>query len=148
MASLNKVILIGHMTADPELKQTPSGLSVCSFSIGISRRYTKAGEQAQSDFINIVAWRQQAEFICNYFKKGQLIAIEGSIQTRRYQDKDGNNRTAFEVIANNVSFVGPKRDNEGSGYSAPAAEASAPQSFSNTDSGDFTEIASDDDQPF
>lgn len=145
---MNIAVLIGRLTDNPELRHTNSNVAVARFSIAVDRRYVKSGEERQTDFINIVAWRQQAEFICNYFKKGQLIAIEGSIQTRRYQDKDGNNRTAFEVIANNVSFVGPKRDNEGSGYSAPAAEASAPQSFSNTDSGDFTEIASDDDLPF
>ena len=145
---MNIAVLIGRLTDNPELRHTNSNVAVARFSIAVDRRYVKSGEERQTDFINIVAWRQQAEFICNYFKKGQLIAIEGSIQTRRYQDKDGNNRTAFEVIANNVSFVGPKRHNECSGYSAPAAEASAPQSFSNTDSGDFTEIASDDDLPF
>lgn len=145
---MNIAVLIGRLTDNPELRHTNSNVAVARFSIAVDRRYVKSGEERQTDFINIVAWRQQAEFICNYFKKGQLIAIEGSIQTRRYQDKDGNNRTAFEVVANNVSFVGPKRDNEGSSYSAPAAEASAPQSFSNTDSGDFTEIASDDDLPF
>lgn len=145
---MNIAVLIGRLTDNPELRHTNSNIAVARFSIAVDRRYVKSGEERQTDFINIVAWRQQAEFICNYFKKGQLIAIEGSIQTRKYQDKDGNNRTAFEVIANNVSFVGPKRDNEGAGYSAPADQAAAPQSFSNTDSGDFAEIASDDDLPF
>lgn len=145
---MNIAVLIGRLTDNPELRHTNSNVAVARFSIAVDRRYVKSGEERQTDFINIVAWRQQAEFICNYFKKGQLIAIEGSIQTRRYQDKDGNNRTAFEVVANNVSFVGPKRDNDNAGYSAPAAEPAAPQSFSNTDSGDFAEIASDDDLPF
>ena len=145
---MNIAVLIGRLTDNPELRHTNSNVAVARFSIAVDRRYVKSGEERQTDFINIVAWRQQAEFICNYFKKGQLIAIEGSIQTRRYQDKDGNNRTAFEVVANNVSFVGPKRDNDGSGFSAPVAEPAVPQSFSNTDSGDFTEIASDDDLPF
>ena len=90
MASLNKVILIGHMTADPELKQTPSGVSVCSFSIGVSRRYTKAGAPAQSDIINIVAWRQQAEFVARYFRKGSAICICGSLQTRTWNANDGS----------------------------------------------------------
>lgn len=144
---MNIAVLIGRLTDNPELRHTNSNVAVARFSIAVDRRYVKSGEERQTDFINIVAWRQQAEFICNYFKKGQLIAIEGSIQTRRYQDKDGNNRTAFEVVASNVSFVGPKRDNDGTGYSAPA-EPAAPQSFSNTDSGDFAEIASDDDLPF
>ena len=144
---MNIAVLIGRLTDNPELRHTNSNVAVARFSIAVDRRYVKSGEERQTDFINIVAWRQQAEFICNYFKKGQLIAIEGSIQTRRYQDKDGNNRTAFEVVANNVSFVGPKRENDGTGYSAPV-EPAAPQSFSNTDSGDFAEIASDDDLPF
>lgn len=145
---MNIAVLIGRLTDNPELRHTNSNIAVVRFSIAVDRRFARSGEERQTDFINIVAWRQQAEFICNYFKKGQQIAVEGSIQTRKYQDKDGNNRTAFEVVANNVSFVGSKRDNEGSGYSAPSAEPSAPQSFSNTDSGDFAEIASDDDLPF
>jgi single-strand DNA-binding protein len=104
MASLNKVILIGHMTADPELKQSTSGVSVCSFSIGVSRRYTK-GEQQQTDFITIVAWRQQAEFVSKYFNKGQAICVCGSLQTRKWTDNNGNKRYATEVIADEVSFV-------------------------------------------
>lgn len=108
---LNVVVLTGRLTTDPELKTTNSGLSVCSFSIAVDRRY-KSGEERQADFINIVAWRSSAEFVSKYFKKGQAIAIEGSIQTRKYQDKDGNNRTAFEVVANNVQFAdfGKKED--------------------------------------
>ena len=105
----NLVVLTGRLTADPELRYTANNTPVTSFSIAVSRRY-KAGEEAQADFINIVAWRSSAEFISKYFKKGSLIGIEGSIQTRRYQDKNGNNRTAFEVMANNVQFVESKRD--------------------------------------
>ena len=92
MASLNKVVLIGHMTADAELKQTPSGVSVCSFSIGVTRRYTKAGETPQSDFISIVAWRSTAEFITKYFRKGDAICICGQIQTRSWTASDGSKR--------------------------------------------------------
>ncbi len=139
---LNVAVLMGRLTADPELRHTQSNIPVTSFSIAVDRRY-KSGEERQTDFINIVAWRQTAEFVTNYFKKGQLVAIEGSIQTRRYQDKDGNNRTAFEVVANNVSFAEPKRDS-----SARPAESTAPVSFSNGDNGDFTEFAGDDDLPF
>jgi single-strand DNA-binding protein len=109
MASLNKVILIGHMTADPELKQSTSGVSVCSFSIGVSRRYTK-GEQQQTDFITIVAWRQQAEFVCRYFKKGSSICVCGSLQTRTWTDNRNNKRYATEVIADEVSFVERKEN--------------------------------------
>lgn len=138
----NIVILTGRLTADPELKTTTSNLPVTSFSIAVNRRY-RAGEE-QTDFINIVAWRQTAEFICKYFKKGSLIGIEGSIQTRKYVDRNGNNRTAFEVVASNAQFVEAKRDSVGT---APAA--AEPASFSNADAGDFTEIGGgDDDLPF
>lgn len=138
----NIVILTGRLTADPELKTTQSNIPVTSFSIAVNRRY-KAGEE-QTDFINIVAWRQTAEFICKYFKKGSLIGIEGSIQTRKYTDRNGNNRTAFEVVANNAQFVESKRDNAGS-----APMPTEPASFSNADSGDFSEIGGvDDDLPF
>ena len=109
MASLNKVILIGHMTANPELKQSTSGVSVCSFSIGVSRRYTK-GEQQQTDFINIVSWRQQAEFVSKYFKKGSSICVCGSLQTRTWTDNRNNKRYATEVVADEVSFVERKEN--------------------------------------
>ncbi len=136
----NLVVLTGRLTADPELRYTSGNIPVTSFSIAVNRRY-KAGEESQADFINIVAWRQTAEFVTKYFQKGSLIGIEGSIQTRRYVDKDtGKNRTAFEVIANNVQFVESKRDS-----AAPAADATA---FSNNIDGDFSEIAGDDDLPF
>lgn len=142
---LNVVVLTGRLTADPELKTTNNGTSVCSFSIAVDRRY-RSGEDRQTDFINIVAWRSSAEFVSKYFKKGQMIAIEGSIQTRRYQDKDGNNRTAFEVVANNVQFADfARKDGETSG-NTPAV---SPVSFSNADAGDFTSIDDvDDDLPF
>ena len=104
----NTVILTGRLTADPELKTTANGVSVTSFTIAVQRKY-KQGEESQADFINIVAWRQTAEFITKYFHKGSMIGIEGSIQARKYQDKDGNNRVAFEVIANNVQFVESKK---------------------------------------
>ncbi|MBE6770249.1 MAG: single-stranded DNA-binding protein [Ruminococcaceae bacterium] len=138
----NLVVLTGRLTADPELKTTPNGVSVTSFSIAVSRRY-RAGEETQADFINIVAWRQTAEFITKYFKKGTMIGIEGSIQTRRYVDKDGKNRTVFEVVANNAQFVESKRDG---GNTDTAADA--PASYSNTGANDFAEISGDDDLPF
>lgn len=138
----NLVVLTGRLTADPELKTTANGTSVTTFSIAVDRRY-RSGEERQTDFINIVAWRSSAEFITKYFKKGSLIGIEGSIQTRRYQDKNGNNRTAFEVVANNVQFVESKRD------SVPGASVE-PASFSNADVNDFADLgdATDDDLPF
>lgn len=141
----NLVVLTGRLTADPELKTTNTGISVTSFSIAVNRRY-RAGEETQTDFINIVAWRQTAEFITKYFKKGNMIGIEGSIQTRKYTDKNGNNRTVFEVVASNAQFVESKKDS--AGPAGVMGEDAA--SFSNAESGDFTEIDSgmDDDIPF
>jgi single-strand DNA-binding protein len=118
----NLAVLTGRLTADPELKTTPNGVSVTSFSIAVERPHRKDQER-QTDFINIVAWRGSAEFVCKYFHKGSMIGIEGSIQTRRYQDRDGNNRTAFEVVANNVQFVESKRSQDATeGNSLPAPE--------------------------
>ena len=105
---LNVVAIMGRLVADPELRTTQSGINVVSFRIACDRNFARQGEQRQADFIDIVAWRQQAEFVSKYFQKGSLIAIEGSLQTRQYQDKNGNNRTAVEVVANNISFAGPK----------------------------------------
>lgn len=142
----NLVVLTGRLTADPELKTTPNGIPVTTFSIAVNRNY-RAGEEQQTDFINIVAWRQRAEFITKYFKKGSMIGIEGSIQTRRYQDKNGNNRTAFEVVVNNAQFVESKRDGASS-TTAPVAN-NEPMAFSNADASDFAEIGGmDDDLPF
>lgn len=103
---LNRSALMGRLTADPELKTTQNGNSVTSFTIAVDRSYKKG----EVDFINIVAWRKTAEFICNYFSKGSMIAVDGRIQTRRYEDRNGNKRTAFEVIADEVSFCGSKSD--------------------------------------
>ena len=151
MADLNKVILMGHMTADPELKQTTSGISVCSFSIGVNRRFSKADQGQQSvDFINIVAWRQQAEFVSRYFKKGSSIIVCGSIQTRNWTDNNGQKRYVTEVVADEVSFGAPAASQSGervqtqnytpSAYGAP--------SFNSTGSADFEEIPGDESLPF
>lgn len=142
MASLNKVILIGHLTADPELKQTQSGVSVTSFSIGVTRKYSRPGEQSQSDFINIVAWRQNAEFICKYFKKGNAICVCGSIQTRSYDAADGSKRYVTEVVADEATFV-EKKNEKGEEY------RSMPYSSDKVDDAPkFEEIAEDGDLPF
>ena len=106
----NLTVLTGRLTADPELQTTQSGVSVTRFTIAVQRSYHK-GEDSETDFINIIAWRQRAEFVSKYFKKGNMIGIEGSIQTRKYTDKEGNNRTAFEVIANHIQFVESKKSN-------------------------------------
>lgn len=108
---INNVVLMGRICQYPELKTTNTGLSVASFSLAVDRSYVRAGEERQADFINIVAWRGTAEFIAKYFQKGSMIAVQGSIQTRNYEDKQGNKRTAFEVVASNVSFCGGKNEN-------------------------------------
>lgn len=144
--SINVTVLTGRLTADPELKTTPNGVSVTSFSIAVDRRY-KAGEEKQTDFINIVAWRQTAEFISKYFQKGKMIGIKGSIQTRKYQDKDGNNRTAFEVLAEEVQFVEGKGNND----NLPAENGNAAQNTNYSATAEnvvFSEIEPDDDLPF
>lgn len=107
---LNSVILMGRMTADAELRTTTSGTSVTAFTIAVDRDYVKSGEERQADFINIVAWRNTAEFVERYFHKGDMIAVVGSIQVRNYEDKNGNKRYATEVIAEKVSFCGGKRE--------------------------------------
>ena len=158
---LNVAVLMGRLVADPELRHTPNGIAVTTFTIAVDRGYAKAGAERQADFIDIVAWRGTAEFVCKYFRKGQMIAVEGSIQTRTYTDKDGNKRKAFEIQANNVSFTESKRSSEGgnygdngnyggsynnNSYSKPAAEP-AP-AYTSGSTGDFEEIPMDDDLPF
>ena len=101
---LNKVILMGRLTRDPELRSTPQGVSTCSFSLAVDRNFVRQGEERKADFINCVAWRQTAEFIPRYFKKGNMIALEGSIQTRSWDD-DGKNRYVTEVIVSQVYFA-------------------------------------------
>ena len=151
---LNVVAIMGRLVADPELRTTTQGNSVCSFRIACDRSYVQQGQERQADFIDIVAWRQQAEFVSKYFQKGSMIAIEGSLQTRQYQDKQGNNRTAVEVVANNISFAGAKRQDA---QSAPSYEqqtashveqAEAQSGFAQGSADDFAVIDDNDDLPF
>ena len=112
---LNVVVLMGRLVADPELRRTQNDTAVCSFRIAVDRNFvSKTSGERQTDFIDVVAWRGTGEFVSRYFTKGQMIAVTGSIQTRSYEDKQGNRRTAVEVVADNVSFTGSKRE------SAPA----------------------------
>ena len=106
--SLNTVVLMGRLCADPEARKTQSGVSVAKFTIAVDRKYTPQGEEKKADFIKVQVWRGTADFICKYFRKGQLIAIEGEIQTDNYTDKEGNNRKAVYVVASNASFCGAK----------------------------------------
>lgn len=123
---INRVILMGRLVADPELKTTNTGISVTSFRIAVDRNYVKAGEQRETDFIDVVAWRSSAEFVCKHFNKGSLIAVDGQLQTRQYQTKDGQNRTAVEVVADNVSFTGERRDSNSAPIVTPPAPMPAP----------------------
>lgn len=109
---LNCAVIMGRLTATPELRTTQSGLSVTSFTVAVDRSYVKPNEERQTDFINVVCWRQTAEFVTKYFRKGSMIAVQGSIQTRNYEDKDGAKRTAVEIVADNVSFCGKKEEQE------------------------------------
>ena len=161
---LNVVALMGRLVYDPELKTTQNGTNVCSFRIACDRNFARQGEQRQADFIDIVAWRQQAEFVSKYFQKGSLIAIEGSLQTRQYQDKNGNNRTATEVLASQVSFCGGKaaekpavRDFDqqtenhvreaNTAHSAPQKPQNVPE-YSQGSADDFSVIDDSEDLPF
>ena len=133
---LNMVALMGRLTFEPELRKTPSDVSVIRFQIACDRSRSKDGER-QADFIDCVAWRQTAEFISRYFHKGSMIAIEGTLQTSNYTDKNGNQRKQVEVLANNVSFCGPKPQEAPSAAPAPTANEA-----------DFEVIDDDDDLPF
>lgn len=124
--------------ADPELRHTANDISVTSFTLAVDRSYVKAGSDRQTDFINIIAWRGTADFVCKYFCKGQLVAVQGSIQTRTCTDSQGNKRKAFEIVADNVHFAEPKRDEK------PDKSPKAPD----VESDDFEEVPSDDDLPF
>lgn len=150
---INNVVLMGRLTADPELKTTNNGISVTSFSIAVDRGYVRQGEERQADFINIVAWRNTAEFICRYFGKGALIALEGKLQSRTYQAKDGTNRYVVEVVADSVSFTGERREpNMQQSQGAPTTNHNQvneqASSYSSGSTGDFEEMPLDDDLPF
>lgn len=170
---LNRVILMGRITQDLDLRQTPSGVSTLSFSVAVDRNYVKQGEERQTDFITCVAWRQTAEFISRYFSKGRMIAVEGSLRTRNYEDKNGTRHYVTEVYVDNVSFTGEsrqqggqssyggnsynnnyggsqdqggQRQHSGNGYSNNAAPAK--DSIAIGDFEDFEEVLSDDGVPF
>ncbi len=150
---LNNVVLMGRLTADPELRHTPNGIAVTSFTLAVNRSYSKTGTERATDFIDVVAWRNTAEFVSKYFTKGLLVAVEGSIQTRTYQDKNGNNRKAFEIVANNVHFAESKRDfNSNENVDESTSPSQIPSdvapSFENGSDDEFKEIPADDDLPF
>ena len=158
---LNVIAIMGRLVADPELRTTPQGTNVCSFRIAVDRRFTRQGEERKADFIAVTAWRQTAEFVSKYFQKGSMIAIEGSLQTRQYQDKNGNSRTTTEVLASQVSFCGGKAaekpavqsfDQQTASHMREAKAAqNAPKpapDYSQGSADDFAEISDVDDLPF
>ncbi|MBR6736115.1 MAG: single-stranded DNA-binding protein [Oscillospiraceae bacterium] len=142
----NRAILIGRLTADPEMRTTPNGINVASFRIAVDRPFSKGAER-KADFITITCWRQQAEFVCRYFSKGRAIGVEGSIQTRDYTDRDGNKRNTFEIVADRVFFVESKGAAGGSTASS-AVESNSGVSYASGSAGDFQVISDDDDLPF
>lgn len=134
--ALNIVALMGRLTRYPEMRKTPQGVSVATFTVAVDRSFVKKGEDRQADFIDIVCWRNTAEFVCKYFQKGSMIALNGSIQTRTYQDKNGNNRKAFEIVADNVHFAGEKKDGGAQGGGSPHYEEKKNDDFAVNDEGE------------
>ena len=144
---LNKAILMGRLTRAPELRYTPNGnVPVVSFSIAVDRNYNGSNRERITDFIDIVAWRRTAEFVSQWFTKGQMIVVVGSIQTRRWQDKNGNNRTSVEVVADEAQFGESKKSREASGGQTYTADQAGQQPFVPGD--DFTEVDDDGEVPF
>ena len=154
---LNKAILMGRLTRDPELRYTQGNLPVVRFTVAVERNRAAQGQEKQTDFIDIVAWRKTAEFVSQWFTKGMMIIVEGSIQSRRWQDKEGNNRTTIEVVASAVQFGETKKSRESNtgyqgGYQdsySPApqqTQASGPAPSFDMPAGnsDFSEISDDD----
>jgi single-strand DNA-binding protein len=144
MASFNLVVLIGHLVADPELKNTTSGVPVTSFRIGVTRRFSQ-GDQQQTDFFDIVCWRKNAEFATKYFSKGKPILVRGTLQTRNWTDNNNVKHYATEIVADEIAFVGRKDDSPAGvqSGSAPAPNYSTPKA-----EGSFEELSADDELPF
>ena len=152
---LNHIVIMGRLTRDPELRRTQSGTPVCTITVAVDRDYqSRDSQEKQTDFIDVVAWRSTAEFVSKYFTKGRMIVVEGSLQSRKWQDKNGQNRVSWEVQANNVYFGDSKRDNAGGGdygapsyggqsYGSPAESYTAPAG-----GGSFAEIVEDGELPF
>ncbi len=161
---LNHIVIMGRLTRDPELRRTQSGTAVTTITVAVDRDYQSRDSQEKStDFIDVVAWRSTAEFISKYFTKGRMIVVEGSMQSRKWQDKNGQNRVSWEIQASNVYFGDSKRDNQGGGdYTAPsygtqpygAASYAAPsysspaQSYTAPAGGGFAELEEDGELPF
>ena len=139
---MNNIILMGRLTADPKLKQTPAGVFVTTFALAVDRRYTPKGQDKQTDFLDCVAWSQTAEFISKHFKKGKLIAVQGSVQTRSWQDKQGNKRKAVEIVVDRVDFCGDRSFTPAHG--SPDIDAG----YTHGAACDFADVGDQQDLPF
>ena len=135
---LNRIILMGRLTRDPELRRTGSGTAVTSFSLAVDRDFKSQSGEKETDFIDVVAWRSTAEFVSKYFTKGRMAVVEGRLQIRDWKDREGNNRRSAEVQADNVYFGDSKRDGAGGGYDAPPAYGAPASSFNQAPSGGYS----------
>ena len=144
---INNVVLMGRLVADPELRTTTTGRTVGTFRIAVDRSFVRQGEERQADFIPCVAWEQTANFIGRYFHKGSMIAVVGSLQSRQYEDKSGQKRTAYDVVVREASFTGSKAES-GTGAASSAAPAQPAPAFQSAAAADFEEITDDEDLPF
>ena len=129
--AVNKVFLIGNLTRDPEMRSTQSGVAVCNFTIAVNRRFKKENGEQETDFLNVIAWRQLAELCGTYLAKGRKVAVTGSIQTRTYEAKDGSKRTAWDIVADEVEFLTPQNQ-QSSTQGAPGAYTTAASKDSGT----------------
>ena len=150
---LNVVAIMGRLVADPELKTTPASISVCTFRIACDRNFVQQGQQRQADFIDVVAWRHNADFLCKYFAKGSMVAVQGHLQTRQYQDRNGSNRTAVEVVADSLSFASSNKKPGGQivddgGEAPPSGSPETTSAYSQGSAEDFEVIDDNDDLPF
>lgn len=153
---LNSIIIMGRLVADPELRSTTSNIPVCSFTVAVDRDFQRSGEEKQTDFIDVVAWRSQAEFVSRYFSKGRMIVVQGSLQSRKWQDKDGNKRVSWEIQADKVHFGDSKNAGSDSGSGnvtarydsyTPPPEREQPSAYTSGSESDFTPLP-DEDLPF
>ena len=147
---LNKVIIMGRLTADPELRQTPSGISTCRFSVAVDRGYkSKDTGERQTDFIRVTAWRQTAEFVSRYFSKGKMIIVEGSLRNNDYTDANGVKHYSMDVLADSVSFAGSRNDNNYTANTPQTTQVSNPvEDVPHGDLADFEEVIAGDEPPF
>lgn len=145
---LNRVILIGRMTADPELRQTQSGISFVKFNIAVNRKFKDDNGERQADFISITAWRKTAEFIADYFSKGQMIVIEGSLRNNNYTDANGVKHYSMDVLADNVSFAGGRNDNYTANTPQTKQVSNPAEDVPLGDLADFEEVIAGDEPPF